>query len=158
MPDKTSPIKTAAFLISMIAIGVVGCAGKMHHLREQKVDHIHRTMAALERSGLMFVERKSISRDGIYAILTYVRPPCRGALKAVPLQRNAEGADLLGRAWPGHPVRYFLNGGAFEDFPAIEYWVGRIEHAALTALGRESEPPLLFAYSEIGHCELLPNS
>ncbi len=106
--------------------------------------------------GLVMLDRRALSRDGVYTLTRFARPPCNGVLNVVKLQRNAEGAGLLAQAVPNARVRFVLDGTTYETFPTMRYWVARLSFAIGTSIGRQYAPPVLAAYSELGDCSLLP--
>ena len=110
----------------------------------------------MQRRGLVQTDAVKLSLEGVYILRRFMRPPCDGALFVVLLQRNAEGARLLSNALPGMPVRYWLDGQGYRDFPTARYWMARLAYAAQRSVSSAAEPPLLFAYAEYGPCALAP--
>jgi len=154
MHANRSLLSKLAVLSFLVAVGAISVLGKTVGQAPATAIHADRLNAAFNEGGLVQLDSRPLSKDGVYALNRFVRPPCNGVLNVVALQRNAEGAGLLAQAVPTARVRFILDGTPYETFPTVQYWTARFGHAVGTAVGRQPAPPLLVAYSELGACAL----
>jgi hypothetical protein len=139
-------MKLTLTLVGITLLLLVSLALKWQRYRYDPTDSAHRAgeivFDEMRRSGFQLLEKRVLTKDGSYQVLSFSKPGCKNPTLISALGDNAEGLALFKNIAGNDSVGIVFAGEIFTDMPSMRIQSQRL-FSALMALLQLPQPVFL---------------